>query len=138
MKQRKTFKKEAELYQDFKIPAVIQNKEEFIASFSDFLYLKALSGDTLIGVIRGKSENNICNIGRFAVHPDFQNQGIGTKLIKELETYFSDVSAYELFTGILSKRNLYFYTKLGYGKVRESIINGRKVIVLAKKLLTNE
>nr|WP_243126132.1 GNAT family N-acetyltransferase [Blautia producta] len=55
------------------------------------LFLKAVNEqDKLVGVIGGYSENDTMYITLIAVHPDYQNQGIGTKLIEEAEKEFPD------------------------------------------------
>jgi GNAT superfamily N-acetyltransferase len=67
------------------------------------------------------------------VHPDFQNKGIGTELMKEIERKFSKVSRYELFTGFKDEKNIYFYKKLGYKVFKEeSLSNDLKLIFLEK------
>ena len=72
-------------------------------------------------------------IGRLIVHPDFQNQGIGTKLIHKIEAIFQDAKRYELFTGHKSKRNLYLYQKLGYKKFKTEKINENLKLVYLEK-----
>lgn len=50
------------------------------------LFLKAVNEqDKVVGVIGGYSENDTMYITLIAVHPDYQNQGIGTKLMEEAE-----------------------------------------------------
>jgi ribosomal protein S18 acetylase RimI-like enzyme len=48
------------------------------------------------------------------VDPNFQNQGIGTKLMKRVEELVDEKVTFKLFTGIKSKRNIHLYEKLGY------------------------
>ena len=55
-----------------------------------------------------------CFIGRLIVHPEYQGQGIGTELMKAIETHSREASRYELFTGHRSIRNLHLYRRLGY------------------------
>jgi GNAT superfamily N-acetyltransferase len=54
-----------------------------------------------------------CLIARLIVHPDFQNQGIGTRLMLAIEAAFAHAIRYELFTGHKSSA-LHLYSKLGY------------------------
>jgi len=50
----------------------------------------------------------------FRMHPGCQNRGIGTQLLRAMETHFGAVQRDELFTSERSTRNLYQYQKLGY------------------------
>lgn len=64
--------------------------------------------------MRGYEQDGTCFIGRLIVHPDCQNRGIGTQLLRAIEAHFGAVQRYELFTSQRSTRNLYLYQKLGY------------------------
>ncbi len=75
--------------------------------------MKAVLDDKIIGTVRAYEKNGVCHIGRLAVHPDFQNQGIGVTLMKEIEKYFRPKN-FELFAGTKSRKNIYLYQKLGY------------------------
>lgn len=55
-------------------------------------------------------ENDVLYIGRLIVDPAFQNRGIATSVLKQIEKLYSDaVKSYTLFTGHLSKKNLHLY-----------------------------
>ena len=86
---------------------------EILDQFSTNIFLKAVSQGKIVGTVRAVEKNGTCHIGRLAVHPDMQNKGIGTALIKEIEKYFTP-RRYELFTGSKSARNIKLYQKLGY------------------------
>jgi ribosomal protein S18 acetylase RimI-like enzyme len=58
-------------------------------------------------------KNGTCYVGRLAVLPDKQNQGIGRALMKEIENHFSP-KRFELFVGAKSDKNISLYNKLGY------------------------
>ena len=63
--------------------------------------------------MRAHEENGTCYVGKLAVLPDRQNQGIGTALMKEIEKYFAS-KRFELFVGSKSDKNIHLYQKLGY------------------------
>ena len=112
--QKLAYRSEAAIYGDYTIPPLIQTQEEIEADFRDQVYFKALLNGTLIGSVRGYLKDGTCYIGRLIVHPDHQNQGIGSQLIAAIETHFNQAQRFELFTGEKSERNLYLYRKLGY------------------------
>ena len=71
------------------------------------------------------------------MHPGFQNQGIGTRLMHEIEKRMSEAERFELFTGFKSERNLYLYQKLGYQIFKREAINENIELVYLEKLATS-
>jgi hypothetical protein len=76
---------------------------------------------------------NTCMIGRLIVHPDYQNRGIGTRLMNEIERCFDEAKRFELFTGHKSERNIALYRKLGYRIFRSEKISGNLTLVYMEK-----
>jgi ribosomal protein S18 acetylase RimI-like enzyme len=70
------------------------------------------------------------------VHPDAQNQGLGTRLVAAVETRFAEARRFELFTSQQSQRNLYLYRKLGYRDFRSQPLNEKVTLIYLEK--TNE
>jgi ribosomal protein S18 acetylase RimI-like enzyme len=132
--QRIAYQSEAELHNDFTIPPLTQTLEEIKADFARQLFLKAVIGDTIIGSVRARDDGGNCYVGRLIVHPDFQNQGIGARLLNEIEIIFKDSKRYELFTGHRSGRNLYFYQKFGYKIFKTEKIHDNLSLVYLEKL----
>jgi len=116
--QKTAFQSEAEIYNDFSIAPLNQSLDELTADFKDKIFLKAVIDGTIIGSVRAEVKANRCFIGRLIVDPHFQNFGVGTRLMHAIEEACGDVGAYELHTGHKSKRNLFFYKKLGYKKFK--------------------
>lgn len=112
--QKLAYQSEAEIYNDYSIPPLTQTLDEIKEDFTFQVFLKAVIKNKIIGSVRASKEEDTLYIGRLIVHPDFQNQGIGTKLLKEIEAKFNDVKRFELFTGYKSKKNLNLYRKFGY------------------------
>lgn len=124
--QRFCYISEAEIYSDYSIPPLTQTLDEIKAEFRDYYFLKALEDGNIIGSVRARiSEPGTCYIGRLIVHPYFQNQGIGTLLMREIEKIFHECERWELITGHLSKKNIKLYEKLGYNifKIEELTLN---------------
>ena len=82
--------------------------------FKDHVFLKATIDGRIVGSIRGFEKDGTCYVSKLMVHPDFQNQGIGTQLMKEIEDTFAACIRFELYTGHKSKKNIHLYEKLGY------------------------
>jgi GNAT superfamily N-acetyltransferase len=130
--QKLAYTGEAALYNDFSIPPLRQTLEEIQAEFATHTLLKATINDVIIGSVRARNTRSGCQIGRLIVHPDHQNQGIGTLLMERIENIVP-ASRYELFTGHKSKRNLYLYKKLGYCEFRREKVSENLSLVFLEK-----
>jgi phage replication-related protein YjqB (UPF0714/DUF867 family)/GNAT superfamily N-acetyltransferase len=135
--QKLAYKSEAEIYNDFKIPPMVQTLESIEKDFENQFFIKALMDGKIIGSVRAYEKDGTCYIGRLIVHPDFQNQGIGTKLMNEIEKIFNTCQRFELFTGDRSERNLYLYQKLGYKIIKKAKITDLTTIVCLEKKRKN-
>lgn len=132
--QKQAFMSEVDIYNDFKIsPPLLQSLEEIIKEFSEQLFLKAIIRDQIIGSVRGFQKGPTVYIKRLFVSPHFQNQGIGTKLMKSLENSFKNTKRYELFTGHKSLKNLYLYNKLGYKEFKRIPVHENLTMIYLEK-----
>jgi phosphoribosylanthranilate isomerase len=112
--QKLAYYSEAELNRDFNIPPLTQTSVQIEEEFAGKLFLVAKFDGRLVGSVRAELRDDACYIGRLIVHPDFQNQGLGSKLMNAIEKRFESAKRYELFTSERSTRNIYLYQKLGY------------------------
>lgn len=117
--QRLAYQSEAELYNNFEIPPLKQTLSEIMVQFSTHIFLKAISQGKIVGTVRAVEEDGTCHVGRLAVHPEMQNKGIGTALMKEIEQYFTP-RRFELFAGSKSAKNIRLYQGLGYNIYKTS------------------
>jgi ribosomal protein S18 acetylase RimI-like enzyme len=78
-------------------------------------------------------DGETCFIGKLIVHPDFQNRGIGSKLLTDIEKRLRHARRYELFTGHKSQRNLSFYRKRGYAVFRRQKVSDALTLVFMQK-----
>jgi ribosomal protein S18 acetylase RimI-like enzyme len=131
--QKLAYRSEAEIYNDYSIPPLHQTIDEVREEYKDLLFLKVVDDDKVIGSVRAYEENDTCYIGKLIVEPSFQNSGIGTKLMLEIERRFEGVKRFELFTGYKSKKNLHLYDKLGYRAFRREIISDRLTLIFMEK-----
>jgi ribosomal protein S18 acetylase RimI-like enzyme len=131
--QKLTYQSEAQIYNDWNIPPLLQTTEEIREEFKTHMFLKAVSGHSIIGSLRARIVGNTCHIGRLIVHPEWQNRRTGTRLMTEMEKIYSKVSRFELFTGSHSIKNLRLYHKLGYQEfMRESLSSKVELVYLEK------
>lgn len=131
--QKLAYQSEAQIYNDWNIPPLHQTIEEIREEFKTYIFLKAVSEHSIIGSVRARIVGNTCHIGRLIVHPEWQNRGIGTRLLTEVEVISRAVPRFELFTGSHSVKNLYLYRKLGYKDFwRESLSDRVELVHLEK------
>lgn len=136
--QKLVYKSEAEIYNDFNIPPLVQTLKDINDDFERQIFLKATINGKIIGSVRAFAKEETCYVGRLIVHPDFQNQGIGTKLLNNIENIFNS-KRFELFTGHKSGKNLYLYKKLGYKIFKsEKITDSLNLIYLMKEYNKNQ
>ena len=134
--QKLAYQSEAELNNDFNIPPLTQTLEEIRAEFERAMFLKVTDGGKIIGSVRAHEEDGTCHIGRLIVHPDFQNRGIGSRLLRAIEGKFAP-KRFELFTGEHSERNLYLYKKFGYREFKRVPLNEKTTLVFLEKFNDN-
>jgi len=131
--QKRTYLSEAEIYNNASIPPLTQTLDEIRTEFDKQIFLKALIDERIIGSVRAYQTEGTCHIGRLIVHPDFQNRGIGSRLMNKIEGIFEQARRFELFTGDNSERNLYLYQKLGYREYRRQKFQEDLVLVFLGK-----
>ena len=108
------YQSEARLFKNQDIPPLKQTLADVEKEYQKGIVLKVLDDDkTIIGSVRAFCENGTVYIGKLMVHPSKQGQGIGTKLLIEMEKQYPK-QRYELFTSTKSEKNIVLYQKLGY------------------------
>jgi GNAT superfamily N-acetyltransferase len=112
--QKLAYQSEAAIHNNYEIPPLTQTLPEMEEDLRNKVVLVAVRDGRIIGSVRACQEGDTCSVGRLIVHPEFQNRGLGTRLMGEIEAAFAGTGRFELFTGHKSERNLYLYGKLGY------------------------
>lgn len=130
--QKIAFITQAEIYNEYGIPPLLQTLEEILEEAKNSLILKAESNGQIIGSVRAYESNGTCYVGKLIVLPSNRNQGIGTKLLNAIEESFPNCR-YELFTGHLSLDNLRLYESLGYKRFKSEIIDDNMLLVYLEK-----
>jgi ribosomal protein S18 acetylase RimI-like enzyme len=131
--QKFAYVSEAEIYDDFGIQPMTQTLDELMGEFGTHAVFKALREGRIVGSVRTRLDNGTCHVGKLIVHPEAQNLGIGSALMRHLEQFFPEAARFELFTGHKSLRNLYLYTKLGYREFKREQVNDHIWLVYMEK-----
>lgn len=131
--QRLAFQSEAALYNDWSIPPLTQTLEALLEEFSAAIILKAIAEGQLVGSVRARCHDGLCEVGRLIVHPAFQRRGIGSRLLTAIEDQFPAVTRFELFTGSRSESNLRLYQRAGYRITRTKSLSPAASITYLEK-----
>jgi ribosomal protein S18 acetylase RimI-like enzyme len=116
--QKLAYQSEARLYDDWTLPPLTQDLASIREEFRAALVLKATVSDRLVGSVRARVADGTAAIGRLIVDPEFQGQGIGSKLLEAVEAACAGVAKFELFTGSKSEANIRLYQRHGYTVTR--------------------
>lgn len=134
--QRAAFVSEAQIYGSADMPPLTQTLEQLTAELREGTALGARAGSRLVGAIRFRIDGDLLLIGRIAVAPDQQGEGIGRLLLDAAEQH-SAAAVAELFTGSLSEANIRLYERCGYAvseRVPEG--DGTEQLFMRKQLAT--
>lgn len=115
--RRAAFVSEAQVYGDPSIPPLTQTLDELRADLGaeGIITLGAWAGHRLVGSVRIELEPGKATLGRLAVAPDMQGQGIGTQLLLAIPPLLPEgTDELWVFTGRDSVHNLALYEKQGY------------------------
>lgn len=133
--QKLAYQSEARIYNDWTLAPLTQTLEGLRSEFARSVVLKAVSGERIVGSVRGRLEGDTCAIGRLIVHPAFQHQGIGSQLLRSIELACRQVRRFELFTGSRSTHNLRLYERHGYVVTRsQALTDELRLVFLEKKV----
>jgi ribosomal protein S18 acetylase RimI-like enzyme len=130
--QKLAYQSEAERYNNFDLPPLLQTLTEIRADFARMVFFKATAGERIVGSVRGYVKDGTCHIGRLIVHPDVQKRGIGARLMQTLEQHFHTAERFELFTGHKSEPALHLYHKLGYKEFKRQAMATHTIVFLEK------
>lgn len=134
--QKIAFAAVAERYGVADLPPLGQTLDEIALEFRDSLFLKAVVDDRIVGSVRGVVTETVVEINRLVVMPDYQNRGIGTALMVEIERRMletAEVGGFELFTGSRDEKNIHLYEKLGYLRSHTEKLNDQITLVYMRK-----
>jgi GNAT superfamily N-acetyltransferase len=111
--QRAAFVSEAQIYGAADTAPLTQTLEQLEADIAGGGGWVARLGGRLVGALSCREADGVLLIGRIAIAPDMQGEGIGRRLLARAESASLAAEA-ELFTGSLSEANLRLYRSCGY------------------------
>jgi len=132
--QKLAFISEAELYNDYNIEPLNQTLDSIENDFKIYKYLVAKHQNKIVGSVKAIDTGDLCWIGRLIVNPEFQNKGIGRKLMNEIQNLFPTAQRYLLCTGFKSIKNIRLYESMGY-KICEEICDDKNPNVKMVKMI---
>lgn len=135
--QRAAYVPEARRYRDPDLPPLVETLDELTAALRspDVIALGVRDGHRLVSAVRLRIADDVAHLGRLAVVPDRQGQGIGSALLAACEAALpSGVAEIRLFTGHLSAPTIRLYERFGYVRERETPAGTHCLVHLTKEL----
>jgi len=131
--QKLAYQIEASLYGGYPIPPLVESLDDLKANFESYVFLKAMVDGKIVGSVRVLEKSGTCHVGRLMVHPNWQNRGIGARLLQEVERVFPACRRFELCTGTKSEKNIRLYEKAGYRTFKVEKPPGNVELVFLEK-----
>lgn len=117
--QKQAFITEAESHGNYDIEPLRQTYESILSDFNSCLFLKAVSGGKIIGSVKYKALDDRVWIGKLMVDTGYRGQGLGKRLLAEVEKANPDAKKFQLFTAASSAHNIRLYESVGYKICRQ-------------------
>lgn len=133
--QRAAFVGEAQAHDDPWLPPLTQTLAELVGELADerVLALGLRAGSRLVGAVRVRVDGPEAHLGRLAVAPDCQRQGLGSRLLRSAEAGLPPgVREVRLFTGDRSLANHRLYLREGYRETGRSPAGGHHLVHFTK------
>jgi N-acetylglutamate synthase-like GNAT family acetyltransferase len=132
--QYKAFYGQALIYNDFKLAPLTQTLDEILKEYTHKTIYKLEKNGRIIASVRCAAKDEVLHIERLVVDPEYQNQGIGASIMKEIENLYSNtVKIYTLFTCHKIEMNLHLFKKLGYTEIKTEWFSEDYALVYMEK-----
>ncbi|MBN1624115.1 MAG: GNAT family N-acetyltransferase [Clostridia bacterium] len=133
--QKKAFMVQALKYDAFDIPPMVEKESEIDLQNINLTVLVAEMNGKLAGSIRLLRDGTNAEIKRLSVDDNYQNMGIGRKLMCEIEKHANGVERLWLFTGGQSEKNISLYKKLGFRVYKEEPFKEEFTLIYMEKCI---
>ena len=125
---------EAQLYDDVRLPALVQTLDEPADELTRSSCLAARAGSRLVGAVRSQERDGVLHVGRLIVAPDLQGRGIGTRLLLAAERT-TRLARAALFTGARSTADLRLHRRHGCVDAHRGTVRpGLELVPLVEEL----
>ena len=112
---RAAFVTEAQLHDDVYMDPLTESLDDVRRVIETGMLFVAVEGHRIVGTARGAERDGVWLISRVAIVPDRQGAGIGSELLRAVESAApAHVEQFEIFTGPKSVRNVALYERHGY------------------------
>ncbi|MDR2037334.1 MAG: GNAT family N-acetyltransferase [Bacteroidales bacterium] len=117
--QKRAFRTEAESHGNYDIEPLKQTYESILSDFTNYTFLKAMYDGKIIGSVKYRMLDDRVWIGKLIVDTDYRRQGLGRKLLTEVENVNPEAKKFQLFTAASSIHNIRLYESVGYQVCRQ-------------------
>ena len=132
--QRAAYVTEAQAHADPGLPPLLQTLAELASA--DVTALGIRDRGRLVATVRLRhdpADARSAEVARLAVAPDRQGEGLGTRLLVEIERHARPgVTSLALFTGDRSHRNLRLYARHGYVETHRTPAGTHRLVHMRK------
>ena len=112
--QKRAFRTEAELHGNYDIEPLKQTYESILSDYTSYIFLKAVYEGKIIGSVKYRVLDDRVWIGKLIVDTGHRRQGLGRRLLTEIEMVNPETEKFQLFTAASSTHNIRLYESAGY------------------------
>lgn len=122
-------------FDKYKFCPIYEATDDQVVSFlKGAMGYKILLDKVIIGsIFICKINDNHYEMNTISINPQFQNTGIGSNAITQVENIHSNVLVWTLSTPDADDRNRHFYEKLGYNQIGSEVINENLTLIEYRK-----
>ncbi|WML26892.1 GNAT family N-acetyltransferase [Neobacillus sp. OS1-33] len=134
--QKDVFAEDYALYEDHDSTPVNETTKKLIENIERFFHFTIWLDNDIIGAIDIRLlDDKRLRLSKLFLRNEYQNKGLGSKIIQLMESEFSLIKDWSLYTPYLNKRNHHFYEKLGYKKIGEVQVTEKLQLFKYEKIL---
>lgn len=134
--QKEVFHSDLIKYKDYHTSPAAESLDFFRFRMQTSLHYSVfVDGRLAGGICLLKKTTDHYYLYRIFLGSEFQNKGLGSKLLRQLERQFPQVKKWSLDTPKDNRRNRHFYEKFGYKKIGEQPINEYLTLIQYEKNL---
>ena len=134
--QKQAFHSDLIKYKDYHTSPASESLDYFFFRMQHSLHYSIFVDGRLAGgicLVRQTKDHNY--LYRIFLGSEFQNKGLGSKILQELEKQLPKVKKWSLDTPKDNHRNRHFYEKFGYKKTGEQQVNEYLTLINYEKIL---